>query len=86
MWSSNNIDARSMINDKINEFLSSIEQFNETILYEEKLLLTKRILLIYNLFYSLTENSNIGIKRDISNEDNYISLKKRNINVNWFTL
>jgi hypothetical protein len=87
MWSSSNTDARSMIINKINECLSSIENFNESISCKERLLLTKRILLLYNLIFSLAENSNIGVKRDLVStiDDTLTTIKKRK-NINWFTL
>jgi hypothetical protein len=86
MWSDTSTNARKMINKYINNVLSSSSKLTETMTGSDRLSLTSRLTMIHTMLSALAENSNIGIKRSMVNNDDNIYLKKRTNNCNWFSL
>jgi hypothetical protein len=85
MWSDISINARKMIVKYINSALSASETWTETMTNDDRLHLTSAVAMIYSLISTLAENSNIGIKRDIVNNDNSSIIKrKRSTTHNWY--
>jgi len=69
----------------INSALSASETWTETMTNDDRLHLTSAVAMIYSLISTLAENSNIGIKRDIVNNDNSSIIKrKRSTTHNWY--